>query len=106
MNPMQAPNVGPAGKDFGNRIINVQPVTIWDAGGDQYGNSRGVVHFLNFLTDIERDEYGGLFGDQYEYALKKVHAYMKKMYGPSSNARKFHNKKYGGGIIFTMPTHK
>lgn len=49
---------------------------------DTNGNPRYVVHFLNLLKN---DENG------YETALAKA----RKIGG-----RKFHNKQYGGGIVF------
>ena len=49
---------------------------------DRNGNPRYVVHFLNLLKDGEKD---------YEVALKRA----KKIGG-----KKYHNKKYGGGIVF------
>lgn len=50
---------------------------------DINGNPRFVCHFLHFLTD--KDEYC------YTLALKRAN----KLGG-----RKFHNKQYGGGIVF------
>ena len=50
---------------------------------DINGNPRYVVHYLNFLKEGEK---GG-----YETALKRA----RKLGG-----KKFHNKQYGGGIVF------
>ena len=55
-----------------------------------YGNPRLVCHFLNLLTDAERKEHGVF--NLYAVAISKA----KKIGG-----RKFHNKQYGGGIVFT-----
>lgn len=55
---------------------------------DTNGNPRLVVHFLNFLKPSE--SYS--INDSYELALKRA----KKIGG-----RKFHNKQYGGGIVFS-----
>lgn len=57
---------------------------------DVNGNPRYVVHFLQLNTREELDsvEY---IPNKYELALKRAH----KLGG-----RKFHNKQYGGGIVF------
>jgi len=56
---------------------------------DVYGNPRYVLHFLDILN---KEEQAFLpFAKKYEYALKKA-----KLIG----GRKFHNKQYGGGIVF------
>jgi len=57
---------------------------------DTNGNPRYVTHFCNLLTDAE--SYNGLsIDDQYRLALNRA----KKIGG-----KKYHNKKYGGGIVF------
>lgn len=56
---------------------------------DMNGNPRYVVHFLDILNNEENSFLP--FSKKYEYALKKA----KKIGG-----RKFHNKQYGGGIVF------
>ena len=52
---------------------------------DINGNPRFVCHFLNFLKDDEPTSY--------ELALKRSR---------QLGGRKFHNKQYGGGIVFQM----
>jgi hypothetical protein len=54
---------------------------------DVNGNPRYVCHYLHFLN--EKDN--GHFDDRYELAIKRA----KKIGG-----KKFHNKQYGGGIVF------
>lgn len=56
-------------------------------------DGRYVVHFLAFLTDKERNDNSSLDAilNQYPLALKKAKAIKGK---------KYHNKKYGGGIAF------
>lgn len=54
---------------------------------DTYGNPRYVCHFLNFINSKEELP----IYDKYGIALKRA----KKFGG-----RKFHNKQYGGGIVF------
>jgi len=60
---------------------------------DVNGNPRRVIHFLAFITDNDRGGTGAIFstGSLYEVALKKA----RKLGG-----RKFHNKQYGGEIVF------
>jgi hypothetical protein len=60
---------------------------------DVNGNPRRVIHFLAFITDNDRGGTGSNFptGSLYEVALKKA----RKLGG-----RRFHNKQYGGGIVF------
>lgn len=54
---------------------------------DTYGNPRYVCHFLTFCTDADKQELSG----KYALAVKRAN----KLGG-----RKFHNKQYGGGIVF------
>jgi hypothetical protein len=58
---------------------------------DINGNPRYVCHFLNLLTDIESNNYDISVSEQYNMALQRA----KKIGG-----KKFHNKQYGGGIVF------
>lgn len=55
---------------------------------DGSGNPRYVCHFLNFISD--KDIFTSI-DERYTLALKRA----KKLGG-----RKFHNKQYGGGIVF------
>lgn len=57
---------------------------------DVNGNPRYVCHFLNLLTDNEKINYNSNI-DNYSIALKRA----KQIDG-----RKFHNKQFGGGIVF------
>lgn len=56
---------------------------------DINGNPRYVCHFLNLLTEAEKEKYS--YPDNYPMAVKRAN----KLGG-----RKFHNKQYGGGIVF------
>jgi len=61
---------------------------------DVNGNPRYVCHFLNLNTREELDKAGSEWTDtseKYRLALKRA----KKIGG-----KKFHNKQYGGGIVF------
>lgn len=50
---------------------------------DINGNPRYVCHFLNFIKQDEKSDYSEAL-----YRAKKI------------GGRKFHNKQYGGGIVF------
>lgn len=68
--------------------------TITRVNNDVNGNPRRVIHFLAFLTHEDRAALPigpGRVSDLYEAALKKA----RKLGG-----RKFHNKQFGGGIVF------
>ena len=54
---------------------------------DTNGNPRYVCHFLNFINSKEDLHYSS----KYEIALKR-----SRQFG----GKKFHNKQYGGGIVF------
>ena len=58
---------------------------------DGNGNPRYVVHFLALNTRQELDDMKGDVGGKYELALKRAR---------TIGGRKFHNKQYGGGIVF------
>lgn len=55
---------------------------------DTNGNPRYVCHFLEFIKD---SEFNLSIDEKYTLALKRA----KQLGG-----RKFHNKQYGGGIVF------
>jgi hypothetical protein len=57
---------------------------------DSNGHPRYVIHFINVLNNFENDRREGI-EYRYEKALKKMKPF---------NGRKFHNKQYGGGIVF------
>lgn len=57
---------------------------------DTNGNPRYVCHFLNLLPDYIKDGGDGV-SIKYERALKLARAI---------GGKKFHNKQYGGGIVF------
>ena len=61
---------------------------------DGNGNPRRVVHFTHFITDADRASLAQsklMPCSLYEFALRKA----RKLGG-----RKFHNRQYGGGIVF------
>ena len=63
---------------------------------DGNGNPRYVVHFLALVPDLDTpeiwDEHGiGTISWKYQQAVKRDN---------KIGGRKFHNKSYGGGIVF------
>lgn len=66
---------------------------------DTNGNPRYVCHFLNFIADADREDLkrqsiptpGSYLEDAYKLAIKRAN---------KIGGRKFHNKQYGGGIVF------
>lgn len=64
---------------------------------DINGNPRYVCHFLNLLTSEEKQkdfsDRSDIFGisNKYAYAVKKAN---------KIGGKKYHNKQYGGGIVF------
>jgi hypothetical protein len=71
------------------QMLGINDIRLTRINNDTNGNPRYVVHFLDFLNDEENEFLD--FSKKYEYALKKA----KKIGG-----RKFHNKQYGGGVVF------
>lgn len=57
---------------------------------DTCGNPRYVVHFLNLLTTHEQD-WAGMLDSKYSTACKRAN---------TIGGRKYHTKRYGGGIVF------
>ena len=66
-------------------------ITATRINSDSNGNPRYVVHFLNFLTEKEHKENAGNITGKYALAITK---------GKTIGGKKYHNKKYGGGIVF------
>lgn len=67
----------------------MEPITFKRISHDTNGNPRYVCHYLHFLTDKDN----GHFEDRYQLALKRAR---------QLGGKKFHNKQYGGGIVFQM----
>lgn len=57
---------------------------------DVNGNPRYVIHFTALITDKDRLDTD--ITDRYNLAVSRA----KKLFG----GKKFHNKQYGGGIVF------
>ena len=62
---------------------------------DVNGNPRYVVHFLSLLSDYEK-------GDKYPNDLNRINTMYSDAVTRANKlgGRKFHNKQYGGGIVF------
>lgn len=58
---------------------------------DVNGNPRYVCHYLHFITIDDTNNPNYVMGNDYELALKKA---------KSIGGKKYHNKQYGGGIVF------
>lgn len=60
---------------------------------DVNGNPRYVCHFTNLLTEEENNTFMPLMSSntKYQIAIKRAN---------KIGGRKFHNKQYGGGIVF------
>lgn len=64
---------------------------------DGNGNGRIVCHFLNLLTEEEKERDWGTEYDRigvsskYAFAVKRAN---------KIGGKRFHNKQYGGGIVF------
>lgn len=72
------------------QISAVEDLTFSRVNSDVNGNPRYVVHFLNLLTPAEVNDHGNVTG-RYAIACKRAN---------TIGGRKFHNKQYGGGIVF------
>ena len=66
-------------------------INFFKINNDINGNPRYVCHFLNLLEDIESKDGATSISDKYKIAI-----YRAKQIG----GKKFHNKQYGGGIVF------
>lgn len=67
--------------------MKTESISFTRVANDSNGNPRYVCHFLNLLTEKEK------YSTAQNYGLALARA--KKIGG-----RKFHNKQYGGGIVF------
>lgn len=74
--------------------VNTESLSFTRIKNDVNGNPRYVVHFLSLNTRDELNRTGEQWigvSDKYELALKRAR---------TIGGRKFHNKQYGGGIVF------
>lgn len=71
---------------------NKQKIEWTRVNNDVNGNPRYVCHFLQLLKESEKgNSLDVAIPDKYQIALKRA---------KSIGGRKFHNKQYGGGIVF------
>ncbi len=71
-----------------------EPLTFTRAPSDACGNPRYVVHFLALNTREELDRTGDIWipvSEKYAIACKRAN---------SIGGRRYHTKRYGGGIVF------
>lgn len=74
-----------------------EPINFTRVNSDTNGNPRYVCHYHALLTPAELEasayDYQGrtITPSKYDVAVKRAH---------SIGGRKFHNKQYGGGIVF------
>lgn len=88
-----------------NNLIEQKTINFTRINNDVNGNPRFVCHFLNFINDNDdrqiKEDFAAFLSQnpfrivefKYDLALSRS----RKLGG-----RKFHNKKYGGGIVFQM----
>jgi len=67
----------------------METINFTRVNNDTNGNPRYVCHFLNLIGENECKEFS--ISEKYNFALNRA----KKIGG-----KKFHNKQYGGGIVF------
>ncbi len=72
------------------RIMSIEFTRI---NNDGNGNPRYVCHFLAFCVPSDNERFTGLdfLSRKYDLALSRSREF---------GGRKFHNKQYGGGIVF------
>lgn len=71
-----------------------EPLTFTRVPSDANGNPRYAVHFLNLNTRAELDRAGDDWipvSDKYAMACKRAN---------TIGGRRYHTKRYGGGIVF------
>jgi hypothetical protein len=71
---------------------NVSKANFMRVNNDVNGNPRYVTHFANLLSHYDNYQANLSIDKKYELALKKA---------KSIGGKKFHNKLYGGGIVFS-----
>lgn len=68
----------------------MEPITFKRVTSDINGNPRYVCHFLNFIGEKDQNLPQS---EKYPLALRRSR---------ELGGKKFHNKQYGGGIVFQM----
>jgi hypothetical protein len=83
-------NIALSDNDYKTIYELLNPVEFTRVASDSNGNPRFVCHFLSFIGEKDKDIE---LGQKYELALARSR---------QLGGRKFHNKQYGGGIVFQM----
>lgn len=78
-------------KEYAEHQAKPQPIDFTRINNDTNGNPRYVCHFLNFITPNDPGVSVGSVNGRYDLALSRSR---------QLGGRKFHNKQYGGGIVF------
>lgn len=71
--------------------LDIDPEDFTRINNDTNGNPRYVIHFLRLLTNDEKYGTPMTIDQKYALALQK---------GKKAGGKKFHNKMYGGGVVF------
>lgn len=75
-----------------NKERTIRPADFTRVANDVNGNPRYVLHFLRLNTDAELDADPWIpVSDKYALAIARSHR---------AGGRKFHNKQFGGGLVF------
>ena len=72
----------------GANTMSITPDSFKRINNDTNGNPRYVCHYTNLSTPVDRDAD---ISQRYNLALARAR---------TIGGRKFHNKQYGGGIVF------
>lgn len=76
-------------------------IEITKVGHDVNGNPRRVVHFLNVINDSDRKRADELQNTVTPFQFSSSHLYDIAVFKARKlGGRKYHTKKYGGGIVF------
>lgn len=79
----------------------ITPKEFTRIANDTFGNPRYVCHYLWFLTSIENGFVDESTGQYVEGTVKYPNAYPTAIKRANKlGGRKFHNKQYGGGVVF------
>lgn len=81
--------------------VNANGIEFLRINNDTCGNPRYVCHYDNFLTNEEQGYFCDSKNTYIEPTLKFENRYPKALSRAKKlGGRKFHNKQYGGGIVF------
>ena len=75
--------------------VNGQEISFWRVNNDVNGNPRYVIHFLDVLSQFDKDAIpAGMdrIATLYKMAIKKIH--------DAIGGQKYRAKWFGGGLVF------